>query len=650
MEISDRDIERVENLFFPEGGDFKDENNERYNFIKCLDQSIDLHACPGSGKTTSLLAKLYLLSEKMPFEDGRAICVLTHTNVAIDTIKNRLGSKADKLIKYPNFFGTIQSFVDRFLAIPAFIKLFGHRPFQIDNDFTNRRLTKEYYDQLSFEDRKWFYAKAMNSGKGGKDPGLTFLIENIRFKFNEDGSITYINGLEWDNVLLRNPKTDTFKKVNKVKEIVLKDGAISFDDAYSLSRWYLLIHHNLKQIFSNRFRYIFIDEMQDTYINQLEIINTIFDDSVFVQRIGDLNQSILAGNSEEGVWEKTGDHLVITGSRRFSNEISEILKCVAIEPNENLNGFFDSGIDPYIITYDKNDIEDVIEKFVRISLHHDLGKKSSDSGNPIKAIGWRGTESDALTIGNYFPDFKKNISTKRSGYPNFISLIAYNLDAEPKQFKDAILVGLIEAIYLDGITFTENERESKVTKTKFLKCLKGLEKQLFCKISEIYKKRKSEKISILLDIINTCLFSDIFPRFGLEVNNNGLEYLVDNEIKEVSISESVKSNIYKSVKPDLNSLSVELSTVHNVKGETHTATLYLETEFNNKTCGEYLINQLIGEPYDGYGKKGNSNRDMCMKVAHVGFSRPTDLLCVAINRELVGHHDKELKVFGWQII
>src|SRR5680860_997817 len=117
MEITDKDIERAEKLFFLDGGDFKDDKNERYNFIKCLDKSVDVHACPGSGKTTSLLAKLYLLSEKMPFSDGRATCVLTHTNVAIDTIKNRLGTKANRLFQYPNFFGTIQSFVDRFLAI-----------------------------------------------------------------------------------------------------------------------------------------------------------------------------------------------------------------------------------------------------------------------------------------------------------------------------------------------------------------------------------------------------------------------------------------------------------------------------------------------------------------------------------------------------
>ena len=94
---------------------FDDKTSERRKIIDCWDNA-NIIACPGSGKTTVLLVKLLLLSQRMPFEDGSGICVLTHTNVAIDEIKNRLGNKADILFKYPNFFGTIQSFVGQFLG------------------------------------------------------------------------------------------------------------------------------------------------------------------------------------------------------------------------------------------------------------------------------------------------------------------------------------------------------------------------------------------------------------------------------------------------------------------------------------------------------------------------------------------------------
>ena len=82
VEITEDDIAYAEKLLLPAGQSFDD---ERRAFIRCM-ESRDVIACPGSGKTTALLAKILILAKKMPFEDDRGICVLTHTNVAIDEI------------------------------------------------------------------------------------------------------------------------------------------------------------------------------------------------------------------------------------------------------------------------------------------------------------------------------------------------------------------------------------------------------------------------------------------------------------------------------------------------------------------------------------------------------------------------------------
>lgn len=105
-EISDQDIELIEKLLLPDGAHFQDDAR---NVIRCW-HSSEVSACPGSGKTTVLLAKLKLLADKMPFDDGAGICVLSHTNVAVDEIRNRLAGDSDKLLGYPNYVGTIQSF------------------------------------------------------------------------------------------------------------------------------------------------------------------------------------------------------------------------------------------------------------------------------------------------------------------------------------------------------------------------------------------------------------------------------------------------------------------------------------------------------------------------------------------------------------
>ena len=76
----------------------------------------------------------------MPLENNQGICVLTNTNVSIDEIKSKLGNKADILFKYPNHFGTIQSFVDKFLAIPALKKYYGIGARRIYSEIANKVL------------------------------------------------------------------------------------------------------------------------------------------------------------------------------------------------------------------------------------------------------------------------------------------------------------------------------------------------------------------------------------------------------------------------------------------------------------------------------------------------------------------------------
>jgi len=172
---SNDDINKAEKIFLKNGQLF---DEERRKFIECIDKSLHLQACPGSGKTTALLAKLYILSEKMPFEKNQGICVLTHTNVAIDIIKKKMGEKANRMFSHPNFFGTIQSFVDRYLAIPAYIKCFGYRPNYIDTEFFCGKIIK-YKKRL--ESNTWLV-----NNKGSYNSVVDF-VADIDVEFNKLG-------------------------------------------------------------------------------------------------------------------------------------------------------------------------------------------------------------------------------------------------------------------------------------------------------------------------------------------------------------------------------------------------------------------------------------------------------------------------------
>jgi DNA helicase-2/ATP-dependent DNA helicase PcrA len=95
----------------------------------------DVQACPGSGKTTMVAAKLILVAKKWT-ETRRGICVLTHTNVAVEEILKLLlvHPSGHKLQTYPHFVGTIQEFVNRFLGLPYLRSKYEFKRFSENNE------------------------------------------------------------------------------------------------------------------------------------------------------------------------------------------------------------------------------------------------------------------------------------------------------------------------------------------------------------------------------------------------------------------------------------------------------------------------------------------------------------------------------------
>lgn len=96
--------------------------------------------------------------------------------------------------------------------------------------------------------------------------------------------------------------------------------------------------------------------------------------------------------------------------------------------------------------------------------------------------------------------------------------------------------------------------------------------------------------------------------------------------------------------PAIRERRIEFDTIHGVKGETHDATLYLETDRQ----GASDLNRIL--PYYGVGKRGSSNLfDYSRKLAYVAMSRPKKLLCVAMQAKT---YEKSRGAFtdDWEII
>jgi len=264
-----------------EGLKFDDE--DRISVLEAM-QSIDVQACPGSGKTTLIAAKLILLAKKWPFSD-RGICVLSHTNIAKDEIVERLKKsktpEVQRLLSYPHFIGTFQEFAGKFLAFPQ-LRSVGIDIKCVDTDICVDLI----YSTISQRTRSYIDRKNNFS--------------NVLYDF----SIEYGEGKLSIKVPTFNGEStsNSYKNLRAAKEKLIGDGHLFYRDVYVFAQMLLSKNPAALGALRKRFPCVFIDEMQDTQKFQDELINKIFpqgDPKVIIQRFGDPDQAIFHGVGNE---------------------------------------------------------------------------------------------------------------------------------------------------------------------------------------------------------------------------------------------------------------------------------------------------------------------------------------------------------------
>jgi len=625
IEISDDDIEYAEKLLLPESQKF---NEERRAFIKCMD-SRDVVACPGSGKTTALLAKILILSKKMPFEDGRGICVLTHTNVAINEIKQRAGPAADSLFQYPNFFGTIQSFVHQFLTIPAYRSEFKRPIIAIDNERFKIELYKYYR----------------------RDPGLRFWMEK-RGGFDTLASYwlhpaTLSVGKTLDEKISNlSESTPTYQKIIGIRNELLEKGILSFNDAYSIALRYTSIIPNLYQSFKGRFCIIFLDEAQDTYEHQFRVLDLVFPSDFFViQRIGDPNQAIFSSNiGGEMIWVPRNPHY-ISESQRYGKTIAKLLSSVRVRDEICLECCPTRTSYPVqILSFLPGEEEEVLKAFGEMLHRFEI------SNELCCAIGWIGKdnrEHEKLCIPSYFPKFCRKRQRANNYFLNLITYCAYAIQSakshSSKLFFDIIFHGIAHGLDVAGVKNGENDRfyTTKTIKKYWSEQNEGSYSEFRAKIAKAYLLSLESIISPkdLRDIISASV-NMVWPI----TSSTGQLFLAQNEIEP-----SIQSEVNEPTNQFVSNYgcTINVGTVHSVKGETHIATLYLETFYQRYNDSQRLIEFLKGNRPRKDLEKAYHIQNLLM--AHVAFSRPKNLLVFACQASNIFGHEDDLMKNGWEI-
>jgi len=597
----------------------------------------DVNAAPGSGKTTVLAAKLLLLERKWPY-DRRGICVLSHTNVAREEIQRRLAAtpEGSRLLAYPHFIGTIHAFVNQFLALP-FLRSEGLEVDVIDDDvFANRAIGMAM-------------KKAPLRGWAANNDGVMPMVGGLVFR---GGNLD----LGSEGGALPKPDTKSYPLLQEIKLELTEKGVFRYADMFAFAEALLTRSPVLKDRLSRRFPLVFIDEMQDTSWSQEELLSRLFDASVTVQRLGDLNQRILGSDeSAANLTFPRNPSLSIGTSKRFGPAIASAVSGVRVGGTAVVGEAADVH-PPMLVTYATGRVGDVLNLF-----GHRVLERFSDErlrSGSVKALcarkqGNAKTEVPGRTLVDYWPAYAGEAKSTGSRSERFWSLLASSgttasavatLVDRAGDAKRAVLLVLRAA----GSPHVSSVRDGP---------------QLLRRLQEAGQDTASVRLLCRTLALSTGLAASKASR--AEVPNTFFEAVKALLPPHLSLLDFAKLPVF--AEPDdapdveLNQrlcqiehggrrVDIQIGSVASMKGETHLATLVLESFGYPSRRFDLKMAMPVVAGLEARDPKMTNHQLALFRNLYVAMSRPTSFLCVAANESRVSDDcQRALVARGWVV-
>ena len=257
---------------------FLDElNDSQRAAVEFCDGPSLVIAGAGSGKTRVLTYKIaYLLSLGMkPWN----ILALTFTNKAANEMKQRIGGLVGEEVARYLYMGTFHSIFSRILRVEA--ERLGYAGnFTIYDESDSRSLIKAIIKEMQLDDK--VYKPASVHAR------ISMAKNNLMFPDEYARTRSLI-------------ERDAEQKVPAVSAIYSaycerckKANAMDFDDLLINTYRLLVSDADIRKKYSERFKYVLVDEYQDTNSVQQKIVWLLAEEHMHVCAVGDDAQSIYA--------------------------------------------------------------------------------------------------------------------------------------------------------------------------------------------------------------------------------------------------------------------------------------------------------------------------------------------------------------------
>ena len=581
--------------------------DKQKKIVDCKMSQIIVKACPGSGKTYSVTARLAkLLNENKYRHQG--IAVLSFTNNACDEIKGYLKDLCNiNDVGYPHFIGTLDNFINSYIFLP-----FGHLIMGCDKrpEIVGTEYNKWYQYDSSI--RKWNGYKNVIA-----DPSYFF----DKISFNREGKLipllpysNYFWGKkDWDNQYLTDGsrlKTVISDLIN-AKEYHFSQGNANQADANYFAYRLLIEYPKISENLAKRFPTIIIDEAQDTTELQMAIIDILNASLENLMLIGDPNQAIFEWNTADPSLfmdkykSEEWHHIPLDENRRSSQNICNLLNKFY---NENMNSISDSKdcpLMPKLLEHDETTkpISAIKDQFLKEC------KDKSIHGKNI-AIVFRGLSfgEQYFNLTNEYKDFEE--LPWQNGKYHVRDIVHGKYLIDNGKLKDGLK--LLER----GFFKLKNDDLKYVTS-------KYIQEQIEMEGFRNYRKNIFDFISSLPDTTNKTLI--LWIKEAEEKLNEKLE--MDKRKGNLPISS------YFPERAKENNFEYHLGTIHSVKGSTYDGLLV----FLKKASANSDYKTILSKSYRKHNADTIKRDEEEIRIVYVACSRPKKLLWLAVYE---GEHKK----------
>lgn len=425
-----------------------------------IEQPFKVTAGPGAGKTHWLINHIKnVLENSLRLQKSRKIACITYTNVAVDTILDRLGPQSINQVEI----STIHSFLYNHVIKPYIAhiaelfdidtqKIDGHD--NIEPGYTKVHSWLENHSESEKLKHPHTIKQLLNLQENKE--ALFNWISRIKYSFNNDSEL-FLEGRESDARQLRKIVTVLESDLLSYKKLHWQEGKLDHDDVLYFSYELITRYPFTLNILRAKFPYFFIDEFQDTNPIQAKIIALLADEETIVGVIGDPAQSIYSfqGANIEEFKNFEIDNLekyTIIENRRSSNQIIDLLNALRkdISQKEHRNVDLDK---PILFIGDNLEAYNEIKKLNG----EDIFIQTLSRDNPTANLMKFGLESSMNT--KVLNDFlltdsnakRRNIVkssmealefTEHNDYKSAIKIMSVNFsnDSEKEQLKKSISI------------------------------------------------------------------------------------------------------------------------------------------------------------------------------------------------------------------